>query len=116
MIPTIYTPAIVAAIRKWHAEHPYNPAKWPFCGSMAKGRAYAVDQTDATLAKYEAKECCGAPMGLMESWDKTVVAVYQCAANPKHTQAAMPKTPASIRTKKAKKAWDQYRGTALAAS
>jgi len=116
MIPTVYTPAIVAAIRKWHVEHPYNPAKWPFCSSMAKGKGYAVDITDATLAKYEAKECCGATMGIMESWDKTVSAVYQCAVNPKHTKPAMPKTPASIRTKKAKKAWDQYRGTALAAS
>jgi len=102
MPPTVYTSAIVAAIRKWHVEHPYNPALWPFCSSMAKGRAYAVDQTDATLAKYEAKECCGAPMGIMESWDETVEAVYQCAVNPKHTKPALSKQATALQKANAK--------------
>jgi len=102
MPPTVYTAAVVAAIRQWHAEHPYNPALWPFCGSMAKGASYAVDMTDAKLAKYEAKECCGAPMGIMESWDGTISAVYQCAVNPKHTKPALSKQATALQKANAK--------------
>ena len=89
MIPTIYTPAIVAAIRKWHVEHPYDPAKWPFCSSARRqpSERRLLDQSASRLSLYKRETCCGERMGIMESFDAKS-AVYQCAVNPKHTKAA----------------------------
>lgn len=49
---------------------------------------YEVDATrDGVIDNYLPRECCGARMGVMESFDGGK-AVYQCAVNPEHHQPA----------------------------
>jgi len=86
----------------WSLEHDRNRYArneylvWPFTWSPRVVRG-TVDYTEEVLAKYEPRECCGEPMGIMEMWKgiptegqdgPQAVAVYQCAVDPKHQQAA----------------------------
>ena len=64
---------------------------WPFTWSP-RVTVIKPDETEAVLAKYEPRQCCGEPMGIMEAWQGTdVTAIYQCAVNPKHQEAAYPR-------------------------
>jgi len=61
------------------APAPFAPAR-PTTATM-------LDETDTRLAQYERRECCGSPMGIMESWwGNEVTAVYQCAVDRRHQQ------------------------------
>jgi len=76
--------------------YPFTPAR--------PATVRALDATDARLALYPPRECCGTPMGIMESWgimtaveyqktkngyDETPVkAMYQCAVNAAHREEA----------------------------
>jgi len=65
----------------------------PFTPARRQG-GIGLNKTDVRLALYEPKECCGQPMGLMETWSgfgsgsNKVEAIYQCAVNAKHTKPA----------------------------
>jgi hypothetical protein len=68
----------------------------PWLFAWARPRAATVlDKTDVRLAHYYPAECCGSPMGIMESWTEGAKAIYQCAVNPKHRRDAVPRNTCS---------------------
>jgi hypothetical protein len=100
----------------------YREIPWPF--TPARPTADKVlDQTDARMALYPVRECCGSPMGIMESWGKMSVlemqgsdsgyqdtpvrAIYQCAVNAAHKEEAYAMSGAAALSNKAKKRADR---------
>jgi hypothetical protein len=62
----------------------------------------SADETEGRLALYDKRECCGSPMGVIESWERDntgqpLKARYQCAVNAAHRQTAEANPPIKIR-------------------
>jgi hypothetical protein len=90
---------MAARVEYDHKRHSYNcKLSTPFRWAQGCERR-ALDKTSERLSLYSKRECCGSPMGIMESWPvegghgEPLLAVYQCAVNAAHRQPACADAP-----------------------